>query len=1137
MEHDKEGGSDPPPTEQLNEDIDMNQTASSADTLEVASSSTSTDASTPASTQAVETPTAPTGLIPGIQTSQTKRSWGQGLSHDANLHVPDDSDTTLEAMTAVMNVLPCRTAEELDESVLDENADFIISRLNHHDSDVRSEWTEAMTELVQRVNAIDVTCILQNLKDIFTTTELAGIRAFSLKGAGNTMFTVPAEFMMRHLVPSMILNKSLAETLLKSPPKSGEDSQVWDNVNIASLLTSIFGDLRMRTWIQANLGLHPKADGDVDENIGMDETAESAGGSSERSSTVPKVADMRTLNVLADANRGYRILDVYNSHMTHAHEVNLTDILEEFEGIMAVAASKGGYSRSGDKDLLVTHKRRAEELGDTLKMYLDKLIAAEKSVLVVNQTNYSVILENEKLREEIISIKRLHADQLKENQHEVSLMVVAQVEIALKKMEELREVAITTIKSQRYNSDIEDLSVSDESYKQKWESEKRLSESLSQRLSSQSYATAIATERLNASNLRMSMLPLAQLNELLAHDASDSATLLREALHDQRDYTAGLKFSKGEFTKWSRAEKDKLNMQSYSRIVSPGFCISSAEQTEAKALEEVWKETKGLVYKPNPPLMVAGIDVAKKERIPKKTGFSSGGNPTAVSTYSSVTGRGSSSTSRARSPSPTKKRLRMDTMIFSGTPTFLLHYSPQKEEFMDESHSAWTTPMNTWAYPSIELPFPHPWKSEAGLQKFGRPICDLWAQAYTVMCEAHTRPENVIDECFEPASGRSTFQWLHQPMNRQPPPQIVSQLREWNLFPQTLRLPDPQDAYNRHIKTYIQNSITLSYLRVIVKPHKKYHGSDFQRPHERESIRTPGFNDKVQYKPGMWQGHAGNQHPTYPEASDLFKKSGMSKTALRRSTLPVSNIDFLHRIKNDLKHGEGRDIMYRLYMFLPACMVDIKGHLRDLHLEQRSDHLMSPWADSTLLSYSTIMDDDSKPHRITYLEIPKFLVMIFGDRFSGVTHKVACDWSQAPDNFPLEELYCRVEAWLHCAERCIMETSLRMHFAWSELHHIVYERHRNRIRVLYNAIAMSFSHIVPQHCVRTIFSPELWRDCHTRPVVTDRNPRPCSFDKVKHFILSRWTCRENGHFTRPPYNDPTAKPTTVSQQKEDAGQE
>jgi hypothetical protein len=269
---------------------------------------------------------------------------------------------------------------------------------------------------------------------------------------------------------------------------------------------------------------------------------------------------MRILNVLADANRGYRILDIYNSHMTHAHEVNLTDTLEEFEGIMASAAAKGGCFRSGDKDLLVTHKRRAEELCETLKMYLDKLIAAEKSVVVVNQTNYSAILENEKLREEIVSIKKLHSEQLKENQHEASLMVVAEVQIAIKNMEELRKAAIKTIESQRYNSDIESLSVNHESYKHKCESEKRLNESLSQRLSAQSHATAIATERLNASDLRMSMLPLTQLNELLAQDFSDSATLLREALHDQRDYTSELKFSKGHFSTWNEAEKGKLNV-------------------------------------------------------------------------------------------------------------------------------------------------------------------------------------------------------------------------------------------------------------------------------------------------------------------------------------------------------------------------------------------------------------------------------------------------------------------------------------------------------------------------------------------------------------------------------------------------
>jgi hypothetical protein len=235
----------------------------------------------------------------------------------------------------------------------------------------------------------------------------------------------------------MILNKTLGDVLIKSSPTFGEVSQEWDKVSVSSILTSIFGDLRMRTWIQGNVGPHRRDYAEAGANIGEDnmEDIAIAEGSSEVSRVIPTVANMRTLNVLADANTGYRILDVYNSHMTHAHEVSLTDVLEEFESIMATAASKGGYSRVGDKDLLGSHKRRAEELCDTLKMYLDKLIAAEKSVLVVNQTNYSVILENEKLREEIISLKKLHKEQLKDNQHEASLMVVAKVEIALKQME------------------------------------------------------------------------------------------------------------------------------------------------------------------------------------------------------------------------------------------------------------------------------------------------------------------------------------------------------------------------------------------------------------------------------------------------------------------------------------------------------------------------------------------------------------------------------------------------------------------------------------------------------------------------------------------------------------------------------
>jgi hypothetical protein len=193
--------------------------------------------------------------------------------------------------------------------------------------------------------------------------------------------------------------------------------------------------------------------------------------------------------------------------------------------------------------------------------------------------------------------------------------------------------------------------------------------------------------------------------------------------------------------------------------------------------------------------MVAVVDVAKKEVIPKKTGFTSGGIVTTVGTHTSAAGRGSPSIARGRSPSPVKKRPRVDAMIFNGSPTFWLHYSPQKKEFMDESYSAWNTDMTAWACPSTETSVPHPWKSQHGRQEFGNTTCELWEQACTVMCEAHTRPENVINECYDLRSGGSAFEWLHQPTNRQRPPQNVQQLRISELFPQTLRLPDPKDAH------------------------------------------------------------------------------------------------------------------------------------------------------------------------------------------------------------------------------------------------------------------------------------------------------------------------------------------------------
>ena len=130
----------------------------------------------------------------------------------------------------------------------------------------------------------------------------------------------------------------------------------------------------------------------------------------------------------------------------------------------------------------------------------------------------------------------------------------------------------------------------------------------------------------------------------------------------------------------------------------------------------------------------------------------------------------------------------------------------------------------------------------------------------------------------------------------------------------------------------------------------------------------------------------------------------MSRSALRRSSIAVSDAALLHELKNEFKHGEGRNILYKLYMFLPASMVDIKGHLIDLKLQVKADHYMSEWAESKFLSYTTETHDQI-PVRRTHLDIPRFLVSIFGDSFVGLrfdTSGEKIEWTEAPDNFPLE---------------------------------------------------------------------------------------------------------------------------------------
>jgi hypothetical protein len=113
--------------------------------------------------------------------------------------------------------------------------------------------------------------------------------------------------------------------------------------------------------------------------------------------------------------------------------------------------------------------------------------------------------------------------------------------------------------------------------------------------------------------------------------------------------------------------------------------------------------------------------------------------------------------------------------------------------------------------------------------------------------------------------------------------------------------------------------------------------------------------------------------------------------------------------------------LYKLYMFLPASMVDVKGHLIDLKLQVKADHYMSDWAESKFLSCTTEIHDQI-PVRRTHLDIPRFLVAIFGNSFIGLQFEASgekINWSMAPENFPLEELYCKVEEWLFQAGRCM----------------------------------------------------------------------------------------------------------------------
>ena len=230
---------------QVNTDIVMSTTASTALSSGTKDSESNTDAQSPAQPASILASSAST-LAEQAKKPPTL-GWGQGHVVNSSTHVPDDSETTAEARDVVMDALAQRHSDDVDESVLDNSVEFVLSRLNRHESDVRQEWTAAMSELLQRVSPLDVVLTLDTLKELFSDAEIAGIRAFSLRGAGNTMFTVPAEFMSNHLVPSMIMNKVMGDILPKYLNRDAADpaSHKWKSVDVIPLLTAIHGDLRM----------------------------------------------------------------------------------------------------------------------------------------------------------------------------------------------------------------------------------------------------------------------------------------------------------------------------------------------------------------------------------------------------------------------------------------------------------------------------------------------------------------------------------------------------------------------------------------------------------------------------------------------------------------------------------------------------------------------------------------------------------------------------------------------------------------------------------------------------------------------------------------------------------------------------
>ena len=161
MEGDQNKETNPPETPPVMEDTNLDNNQDNVDTVMTTTASTAVETGT-------QDPEANTGAPTPMQASMdayiarnantlanTAKStpslgWGQGHVVNASAHVPDDSETTAEARNKVINGLAQTHPDDVDESVLDNNVEFVLSRLNLHESDVRKEWTTATSELLQR---------------------------------------------------------------------------------------------------------------------------------------------------------------------------------------------------------------------------------------------------------------------------------------------------------------------------------------------------------------------------------------------------------------------------------------------------------------------------------------------------------------------------------------------------------------------------------------------------------------------------------------------------------------------------------------------------------------------------------------------------------------------------------------------------------------------------------------------------------------------------------------------------------------------------------------------------------------------------------------------------------------------------